>query len=448
MKTIQCLTVHLQIDEGDSRMMYKKPFNPLVKLDIQFFAEKTELNIKSLHTEFKEAWGELKGLLDDQSEEIKKYGTTNDDTVNKIKSVEGKISEIGDEMKEIQKRADEIEKKFGRPDLAGGGQVKSLGEMFVQSEAFEAMKKANEFKSAPMRTKSLYQGSKAIITTDTGSGGALTGTQTAQVDMAAPTRAFRLRDLLPVQATQSNAIEYVQETGFTNTARPVAETTAKPESALTFDVMSESVKTIAHWIPASRQVLDDAGQLQAYINNRLLYGLMLAEEQQILYGDGTSPNLQGILTHTGIQGYNWSGGTVGDSKIDAIRRAITLARIAEYPVNGVVLHPNDWEDIQLAKGDDGHYIWVNVNDGGVMRLWSVPVVETTAIAEGEALIGSFNMGAMLWDREDANIRVGEPQDYFTRNMVAILAEERMALTIFRPEAFVGVTFDAAPTAGV
>ncbi|MGN7485361.1 phage major capsid protein, partial [Priestia megaterium] len=73
---------------------------------------------------------------------------------------------------------------------------------------------------------------------------------------------------------------------------------------------------------------------------------------------------------------------------------------------------------------------------------------TTAIAEGEALIGSFNMGAMLWDREDANIRVGEPQDYFTRNMVAILAEERMALTIFRPEAFVGVTFDAAPTAGV
>ncbi len=409
---------------------------------------KTEISLKSLHTEFKEAWGELKDLLDTQADEIKKYGTTNDDTVNKIKSVEGVISNLGDEMKEIQKRADEIEKKFGRPDLAGGGQVKSLGEQFIDSDAFQAMKKANEYKSAPMRTKSLYQGSKAIITTADGSGGALTGAQRANPDVFAPSRAFRLRDLLPVQPTQSNAIEFVQETGFTNAAAPVAETMLKPESALTFDILTESVKTVAHWIPASRQVLDDAGQLRAYIDNRLLYGLMLAEEQQILYGNGLSPNLSGILTNTGIQSYSWSAGEVGDSKIDAIRRAITLARIAEYPVNGIVLHPNDWEDIQLAKGDDGHYIWVNVNEGGVMRLWSVPVVETTAIAEGEALVGSFNMGAMLWDREEANIRVGEPDDYFTRNMVAILAEERLALTVFRPEAFVGVTFDTAPTTGV
>lgn len=409
--------------------------------------EEKGMTLKSIHTEFKEAWGELKELLDTQSDEIKKYGTTNDDTINKIKSVEGKISEIGDEMKEIQKRADDIEKKFGRPDLAGGGMVKSLGQQFIDSDAFAAMKTANEFKSAPMRTKSLYSESKAIITTADGSGGALTGTQVANFPIGAPDRPFRLRNLIPVQNTQSNSIEYVQETGFTNNAAPVAETMLKPESALTFDLLTESVKTIAHWIPASRQVLDDAGQLRAYIDNRLLYGLMIKEEQQILYGDGLSPNLSGILTNPNIQSYSWSAGTVGDSKIDAIRRAITLARIAEYPVNGIVLHPEDWEDIQLAKGDDAHYIWVNVNDGGVMRLWSVPVVETTAIAPGEALLGSFNMGAMLWDREDANIRVGEPTDYFTRNMVAILAEERLALTVFRPEAFVGVTFDSAPTTG-
>lgn len=409
---------------------------------------KTEITLKSLHTEFKDAWDNLKDLVEKQNDEIKKYGTTNDDTVNMIKTVEGKITDISDEMKEVQKRADEIEKKFGRPDLAGGGQVKSLGSLFVDSDAFEAMKKANEFKSAPMKVKSLYEGSKATLTTGAGSGGALLGTQRANVPVTEPTRAFRLRDIIPVQPTQSNSIEYIQETGFTNAARPVAETLVKPESALTYDVMTQSVKTVAHWLPASRQVLDDAGQLRAYIDNRLLYGLMLAEEQQILYGDGLSPNLQGILTHSGIQTYAWSGGTVGDSKIDAIRRAITLARIAEYPVNGIVLHPSDWEDIQLAKGDDGHYIWINVNEGGMMRLWACPVIETTAIAEGECLIGAFGMGATIWDREDANIRVGEPNDYFTRNMVAILAEERLALTIFRPEAFVGITFDGAPTTGV
>lgn len=423
------------------------PWKPAVKLNLQHFAEnKTEISLKSLHTEFKEAWGELKDLLDTQAEEIKKYGTTNDDTVGKIKSVEGKILELGEELKEIQKRADEIEKKFGRPDLQVGGQVKSLGALFVESGAYAAMKKANEMKSAPVKVKSLYQSSKAIITTAVGSGGALVGTQAYNTLIADPARIFRIRDLLPVQPTQSNAISYIQETGFTNAARPVVETMMKPESALTFDEMTQAVKTIAHWIPASRQVLDDAGQLQAYIDNRLLYGLMIAEEQQILYGDGASPNLQGILTHNGIQTYAWSSGTVGDSKIDAIRRAITLAQLAEYPVDGVVLHPNDWEDIQLAKGDDGHYIWISVTDGGVNRIWSVPVVVTSAVASGEALIGAFSLGAMLWDREDANIRLGEPTDYFLRNMVAILAEERLALTIFRPESFVGITFDAAPTA--
>lgn len=419
----------------------KKP----LRLDLQFFAEnKTEMNIKSLHTEFKEAWGELKELINTQQDEIKQYGTTNDKTVEQIKSVESKISSLGDEMKEVQKRADDIEKKFGRPDLAGGGQVKSLGDMFINSDAFKAMQQANEFKSGPMKVKSLYQGMKAPLTTATGSGGALVGTQLATQDTLAPQRAFRIRDLITVQETQSNAIEYIQETGFTNAAAPVAETLAKPESTLTYDVLNQSVKTIAHWLPASRQVLSDAGQLRGYIDNRLLYGLMLAEENQILYGDGLSPNLQGILTHPDIQTYAWSSGTVGDTKIDAIRRAITLARIAEYPVDGIILHPNDWEDIQLAKGDDAHYIWVNVNAGGEQRLWAVPVVETTAIAPGEALLGAFGMGATLWDREDANIRVGEPTDYFTRNMVAILAEERIALTIFRPEGFVGVTFDTAP----
>jgi len=271
--------------------------------------------------------------------------------------------------------------------------------------------------------------------------------------IASPDRPMTLRQLLATSTTTSNAIEYVEEVGFENNveeegfennASVVPETQDKPQSELSFYLKTESVKTIAHWIPASRQILADAPQLRGYVDQRLIYGLNLAEEQEILYGTGGA-NLQGIMTHQAIQNYQWSQGQPGDTKIDAIRRAITLARVAEYPVTGIVLHPKDWEEIELAKGSDGRYIWVSVTEGGQSRLWRVPVVDTTAIQVGECLLGAFRMGAMLWDREQTTIRVAEQhEDFFVKNMVAILAEERIALTIFRPQAFVAVKFNQAP----
>ena len=225
------------------------------------------------------------------------------------------------------------------------------------------------------------------------------------------------------------------------------ETLIKPEMYIAYDLQTEAVKTIAHWIPASRQIMADAPILAQRINDRLVFGLKFSEEHHILYGDGTSRQLQGILTDANRQTYSWSDGETGDTKVDAIRRAVTLAQLAYYPVNGVVLHPSDWEDIELLKGSDGHYIWVTVPDGaGSMRVWSIPVVVTTAINEGEFALGAWNMGATLWDREQASIRAAEQHDnFFIRNMVLVLAEERLVQTVERPEAFVHGQFDSAPS---
>ena len=181
--------------------------------------------------------------------------------------------------------------------------------------------------------------------------------------------------------------------------------------------------------------------LRSYVDNRLLYGLALTEEAQILYGDGIGDNMQGIMTNAAIQN---AGGIVGqDSFVDHIRRAITRTTLAGYPASGIGLHPSNWEEIELLKGSDGHYVWVNVVSGDEPRLWRVPVVESTEINEGEFLVGAFGLGAQLWDREQANVRVSEHHaDYFARNMLAILAEERLALTTYRPEAFVRGAFTA------
>jgi HK97 family phage major capsid protein len=225
------------------------------------------------------------------------------------------------------------------------------------------------------------------------------------------------------------------------------ETLIKPEMYVAYDLQTEAVKTLAHWIPASRQIMSDASALSGRINDRLVFGLKFSEEYHILYGDGSSRQLQGILTDAGRQTYAWSAGGLDDTKVDAIRRAATKAALAYYPVNGVVLHPNDWEDIELLKGSDKHYIWVTVPDGaGVMRVWGIPVVVTTAINEGEFALGAWGMGATLWDREMATVRVAEQhEDFFIRNMVLVLAEERLAQTVERPEAFVHGSFDSAPS---
>jgi HK97 family phage major capsid protein len=227
---------------------------------------------------------------------------------------------------------------------------------------------------------------------------------------------------------------------------PTAETTDKPQGNITYEEKTAGVKTIAHWIPASRQILADATQLRSQIDGRLIFGLGLSEEEQILYGDGTGQSFLGIMANPAVQTYSWSAGAVGDTKIDAIRKAMTLARVAEFPISGTVLHPNDWEDVELVKGSDKHYIWVNVNEGGEMRLWRVPIVETTAIRPGEGLTGAFALGATIFDRESASIRVAEQHaGFFVQNMVAVLAEQREAFVTWRPEAFVNITFDAAPS---
>jgi HK97 family phage major capsid protein len=266
-----------------------------------------------------------------------------------------------------------------------------------------------------------------------------------------PMRTKRVRDLFPSRTTTASVIEYFRMTGFTNNAGAVAERSgnafaAKPQSSFQFVGEQAPVRTLAHWEAAHRNVLADEPQLRSIIDNELLYGLRLQEDAQILNGDGVGENLLGILNTTGVQDYSWSSGAAGDTKADAIRRAATLSFLAYYEPTGVVLHPNDWEDIELSKDDNGQYlVAVSVALGGEPRLWRIPVVDTPAMTEGKGLIGAFGTGAQLYDREQASIRISEQHaDFFVRNAIVVLAEQRLALAVKRPEAFVEVTFNSAP----
>lgn len=215
----------------------------------------------------------------------------------------------------------------------------------------------------------------------------------------------------------------------------------KPQTSIQFDEEVESIITIAHWIAAHRQTLEDAPQLQGYINQRLLYGLDMALEHQAMYGTGTSTSLLGIFNHPQVQNQGQRTGNDPNGNpwthIDWLRKAFTKAQVAEYPVNGIMVNPLDWEAIELAKDSQGRYLWITVTDGGVRRLFGVPVVVTTAVRAGEFLTGAFGLGATLYDRQRANIRISDSHaHFFIENALAILAELRVGLGLHRPEAFI------------
>jgi HK97 family phage major capsid protein len=333
--------------------------------------------------------------------------------------------------------------------------------LFTSSEEFKSLNQGRNGANMP----SPYMVNRADVTgawgtkdvfsaMPTGTPGSFGSVQRDAI-VVPPMRTRRVRDLFPTRTTTAAVIEYFRMTGFTNNAAAVAERggspatfAAKPQSGFTFVGEQAPVRTLAHWEAAHRNVLADEPQLRSIIDNELMYGLRLQEDEQILNGDGTGENLTGVLQTSGIQSYSWSNGALGDLKADAIRRAATLSFLAYYEPTGVVLHPNDWEDIELSKDENGQYlVAISVALGGQPRLWRMPVVDTPAITEGTALVGAFGTGAQLYDREQASIRISEQHaDFFVRNAIVVLAEQRLALAVKRPEAFVAVSFDGAPEA--
>jgi HK97 family phage major capsid protein len=320
-----------------------------------------------------------------------------------------------------------------------------VGRQFVESEAYRSMRERGVWSSDPC----IYRRSIiASAVADAGAGVAVLP-QVVPGIVGVPQQPLRIRDLFNVAPTQSNSIAFVRETLFTNAAAAVKESIEgseqeKPESAKAFEPEVVQVQTIAHWIPATRQIVADAPGLQAFINTQLLYGLKVEEEYELLFGSGTSPHLTGVcpLATPYDPTLPTQLGVTNITRLDHIRAAAYQVRASLYSADAVVLNPFDWAAIELVKDTQGKYIWVSVTEGGISRAWRLPVVDSDTMPQGHFLVGAFKLGAQLWDREESSIRIAEQHaDFFTKNLVVILAEERLALTVYRPQAFVYGTFE-------
>lgn len=399
-----------------------------------------ENEYKSAIKQLTEATGEVKKYAEKTDAEIKNLGKVTDET-------KAAADKALSEMNGFSARVTELEQKFSR---IGSGQAqvqerKSVGQFVVESDEVKSILKENGAWTGRARIE--LKNITSAVAGASGSG-LVVADRVAGV-VAQPQRKLVVRDLLMPGTTASNAIDYVKETGFTNNAAEVAENpaAAKPKSDITFDLENLPVRTVAHFVLASVQVLADAPMLQSYINGRLIYGLKLREDMQLLNGDGTGVNLKGLMAQA--TGYARPAGvTIKDATmIDTLRLAMLQATLAEYPATGHVLNPTDWASIELTKDAQSRYVFSNPTGLASPVLWGLPVAESLSMAAGSFLTGALEYAAQIFDREEAAVAIStEDSDNFQKNMVTIRAEERLALAVYRPEALIKGTF-AAPAGG-
>ena len=310
-------------------------------------------------------------------------------------------------------------------------EVKSLGQLFVESEAYRNRRDAKNIEvNIPDFN---YLDVKTLM--ETGAGFAPQSVRTGRIAEYAHRRLI-VADLIPQIDTDQAAAVYMEETTSTNAAATRLEGGQAGESALAYTERTEPVREIATWLPVTEIQVEDVPVVQSTIDNRLLFFLDLTEEDQLLTGDGNAPNLNGF--HTKVTQSQAKG---ADPVPDAIYKAMTKVRYTGMAEpSAAIFHPNDWQDVRLLRTTDGIYIWGSPAEAGPERIWGLPVVVTPAETENTAFLGDFQLYSEIRRRRGANVKVSNSHsDFFIKGKLAIRADKRLALVVYRITAFCKVT---------
>lgn len=393
--------------------------------------------LKQVTASINEATSKFNAKAEDALAEAKKSGKLSAETKESVDKMATELNAMREAEKTLKAALGDLEQHVANMPLNNAKKVvETVGQVVISNEAlktFSASVEGGKRISVPVNA--------ALISGDVPDG-VVEPQRLPGID-AAPKQRLFIRDLIAPGRTSSPAIFWVQQTGFTNKAAVVPEGTTKPYSDIKFTPKITGVTTIAHMFKASKQILDDFAQLQSTIDAEMRFGLKYVEEQEILFGDGTGAHLHGIVPQA--TAYAAAFSVAQQNGIDDLRLAMLQAQLARFPASGHVLHFMDWAKIELTKDTLGRYILANPAALTGPTLWGLPVVATEAAAfQGKFLTGAFNAAAQLFDREDANVVIStENADDFEKNMISIRCEERLALAVKRPEAFIYGNFTGA-----
>jgi HK97 family phage major capsid protein len=348
-----------------------------------------------------------------QKKEIEDNGKVTETTV-------AKLDELGVQQKEIADRLLEIEQSGAGNNSGDTDLVMSIGAQFTKSDVYNSFKDGQAQKARFEIENSTTTGSDVTVAPD----------RKASIVPGA-SEYLTLEDLLTSLPTSSNAIEFTRESSFTNNAAEVLEAGAKPETNIDFSLVTTPVRTIAHWTKISRQLADDAPALAAYINFRMRYGVNQRAEAQLGSGDGTGANISGLLNTGNFTAHGLADADLGSvlKKHVLIRKVVAQLKTIGYMADAVLLNPVDAADMEIEEGTTANVKGVSLG---------VAVVESNAVAQDTFLVGAFRQAATVHNRQGVVIELSESDsDNFTKNLVTIRAERRLALTVEVPAALQG-----------
>lgn len=335
--------------------------------------------------------------------------------------------------------------------------VKSFARQIIESDAYRNVASKSTMAAAVdvKAVNTIDEGTIPAFSGGAGIGGQLVAPQLLPGVVPLLFQPLTVADLIASGTTDSSSVSYVIESAFQDTTATVAEKGTKPQLDLTLSRRQDNVSKIANVAKVTDEMFQDAPQFEAYLSNRMVFGVKRAEEDQLLNGNGTSPNLQGILNRTGLATTVTTSATLTAQKaIEGVFNQITALRSTSFiEPDAVVMNATDWQTIRLGKDANDQYYaggpftgaYGNAGPSNVYQLWGLTVVVTSAIAAGTALVGRFGGGecAQVFRRQGVTVEMTNSNvDDFVNNLITLRAEERLALAVYRPAGFGKVVFTA------
>ena len=369
----------------------------------------------------------------EQKEEIK---SRNDELAELVEdlSIEKKKSQNEKALEEDSKPVAEM------PLASQEAEVKTVGQLFTESDAYK-----NYVGTGVKGIDSKIE-TKTTLTTTGYPPETLRQPGILETALRDPNAVISLFDIIN---TDQNAFSYLEETTFTNNAAEAAEGSAVGEAALAFTEKTESIRKMGVFIPVTDELLADEAGIQGYLNSRLQTMINLRLDSQLLNGDGTAPNIEGLLdagkSSVGSSDFNSYNGNLG--RIGKIYDAITDIRVNAFTEpDAIIMHPSDWNQIVTSVNDvttSGSLNPLFVVAGGfgadaAPTIWGLKVVPTTAIANNTMIVGKFGGGeaANVVMRQGIELAVTDSHsDFFIKNQLAIRATMRVGFPVYRQAAF-------------
>ncbi|MEE6439176.1 MULTISPECIES: phage major capsid protein [Pseudomonas] len=390
----------------------------------------------SIELQLKNGFDGLQKKYDAAMEEVERGNKVSTDLKKLIDDQKGELQKVIDQVVDLEQKGVRLR---GQP-----GEGKSFIDMIKGDDSYKALSSNSASRAEIEVTKSDLAAMKEVKVT---SAGVVAPVYDTAIQPGIR-QELRIRDLLTAIPVTGQNYTYFREKLHTRGAGMVAEGGTKPTSDVTFESATDRVKKIAVWMPVTEEALADVPQMQGYIQELLRYDLKLEEENQILKGDGTGENLNGLMTQATIYDANLT--KAGDTSIDIVRRGIYQVRKqSKLSADGVVMSELDWMNIELQKDGENRYLFANLQGLVTPILWGRPVITSDSMDEGDAdaggefLIANFARAAILFDRMSYLFKMGLINDMFIKNMIALLAEERLGLGVRRKEALVKGNFPVA-----